>query len=105
MRCNLSARFVVYLLAMTLIGCAVSKEIYLTDGSKGHSISCDGAALGMNTCFEKAGDLCGPRGYDQLNRDGQIIPTGVRGSGVSGNNLGFEDGMAITQSIMIRCRN
>lgn len=87
------------------MGCAVSKETYLPDGTKGYSISCDRAALGINTCFEKAGDLCGSRGYDQLNHDGQIILRGVRGSSASGNNLGFEDSMAITQSIMIRCRN
>ena len=47
-------------------GCAISKKTYLPDGSQGYSISCDGAAVGINVCFEKAGELCGSRGYDIL---------------------------------------
>lgn len=98
-------------LAFALTGCAFSKEIYLPDGTKGHSISCDGAAVGIATCFEKAGDLCGSRGYDQLSREGQIIPMGVSTSSVSGGSAGFQGssfasyGAFNTKSIMIRCRN
>jgi hypothetical protein len=108
MKYKLVARFFTYtLLVYALTGCAFSKETYLPDGSKGYSISCDGAAVGINTCFEKAGDLCGPRGYDQLTREGQIIPMGV----ASSNNSGFQGssfasyGAFNTKSIMIRCRN
>ena len=46
-----------------LTGCAMSKETHLPDGRLGHSISCDGSAVGMNVCFEKAGELCKGRGY------------------------------------------
>ena len=35
-----------------LTGCAMSKETHLPDGRLGHSISCDGSAVGMNVCFE-----------------------------------------------------
>jgi len=99
------------LLTLALVGCAISKETYLPDGTKGHSISCDGSAVGINVCFEKAGDLCGSRGYDLLNREGQIIPMGIGGSSVSGNAAGFQgqsfvsNGSFNTKSIMIRCRN
>jgi hypothetical protein len=98
-------------LAFALTGCAFSKEVYLPDGAKGYSISCDGAAVGIATCFEKAGDLCGSKGYDQLSREGQIIPMGVGTSSVSGSSVGFQGssfasyGAFDTKSIMIRCRN
>lgn len=112
MQNKLSERFLTYsLLAFALAGCAIAKETYLPDGTKGHSISCDGSAVGINVCFEKAGDLCGSRGYDLLSREGQIIPMGVGGSSVSGNAAGFQGqsfvsyGSFNTKSIMIRCRN
>jgi hypothetical protein len=52
----------------------MSKETYLPDGRLGHSISCDGSAVGMNVCFEKAGELCKGRGYDLVSREGQVVP-------------------------------
>lgn len=107
-----NVKFLAYaLLVFAPMGCAISKETYLPDGTKGHSISCDGAAVGINTCFEKAGDLCGSRGYDLLSREGQIIPMGVSSSNISGGNAGFQGqsfisyGAFNTKSIMIGCRN
>lgn len=112
MKYKLEVGFLKYVvLAFALTGCAFSKEIYLPDGTKGHSISCDGAAVGIATCFEKAGDLCGAKGYDQLGREGQVIPMGISTSNVSGSNVGFQGssiasyGAFNTKSIMIRCRN
>jgi hypothetical protein len=112
MKYKLDTRWLKYVsLVFVLTGCAFSKEIYLPDGTKGHSISCDGAAVGIAKCFEKAGDLCGSRGYDQLGREGQIIPMGVGTSNISGNNAGFQGssfatyGAFNTKSIMIRCRD
>lgn len=112
MRSKLNANCLKYaFLVFALTGCAFSKEVYLPDGTKGHSISCDGAAIGIATCFEKAGDLCGSRGYDQLGREGQVIPMGVSTSSVSGSSAGFQGssfgsyGAFNTKSIMIRCRD
>ncbi len=84
-----------------LASCAISKKTYLPDGSEGYSISCDGSAVGINVCFEKAGQLCGARGYDLLNREGQIIPSGY---GIANNQGAFVTyGSFNTKSIMIRC--
>lgn len=75
----------------------------MPDGSKGHSISCDGSAVGINVCFEKAGSICGARGYDILNREGQIVPSGF---GYANQNQAFVNyGAFNTKSIMIRCRD
>jgi hypothetical protein len=85
-----------------LTGCAMSKETYLPDGRLGHSISCDGSAVGMNVCFEKAGELCKGRGYDLVSREGQVVPFGT----ASVNQYG---GSAIvsglnTKSILVACK-
>jgi len=82
-----------------LTGCAIERQAYLPDGTVGHSISCDGAAVGMNVCFEKAGSICGSRGYKLLNRDGQVVY-----SGVAMPNQGYAGfGGFSTKSILIKC--
>lgn len=99
------------LFVATLAGCAIVKETYMADGSKGYSISCDGAAVGINVCFEKAGDLCGASGYDLLTREGQVIPFGVGSASVQGTPAYVKGqsfatyGAFSTKSIMVRCRN
>ena len=73
---------------LLLADCAMSKQTYLPDGRLGHSISCDGAAVGMNYCFEKAGELCQGRGYDLVSREGQIIPYGIASGTASVDSFG-----------------
>lgn len=80
-------------------GCAIAKKTYLPDGSVGHSISCDGAAVGMNVCFEKAGEVCGEKGYKLLNREGQVVY-----SGVAMPNQGYAQfGGFNSKSILVKC--
>lgn len=101
----------VYLLiTFILTSCAISKSTYLPDGKQGHSISCDGAAVGMNVCFEKAGELCGSRGYNVLNREGQVVYSGMNSGSVSVNSIsgqaqsfGFYGGFN-TKSILVQCK-
>lgn len=98
-------------LALFITSCAMVKETYMPDGSKGYSISCDGAGVGINVCFEKAGELCKEAGYDLINRDGQMVPYGIGTSRVSGDYTRFQGqgfvtyGSFNTKSIMIKCRN
>lgn len=95
---------------LTLASCAIVKDTYMPDGSKGYSISCDGAAVGINVCFEKAGDLCGASGYDLITREGQIIPFGVGSASIYGTLSQIQGqsfatyGSFNTKSIMVRCR-
>lgn len=109
--CPLTAKHMTGLLIVLAIGgCAISKDTYLPDGTLGHSISCDGAAVGINVCFEKAGEICGSRGYDLLNREGQVIPMAVGGASLGGNAFGYQgqaygySGAFNSKSIMIRCK-
>lgn len=94
---------VIFAVILTISACAIAKKSYLPDGSEGYSISCDGAAVGINVCFEKAGDLCGARGYDIFSREGQFVPFGF-GSATTGQAF-VTYGSFNTKSIMIRCRN
>ena len=63
--------------AIALGGCASAKEIYTPDGRKGYTVQCPSAGGIQNDwgkCFAKAGEICGARGYDILERssDGSI---------------------------------
>ena len=91
--------YVPLLITLLLTSCAMSKETYLPDGSVGHSISCDGSAVGMNVCFEKAGEICGSKGYKLVNREGQVIY-----SGVALPDQGFAQfGAFNTKGILVKC--
>lgn len=98
-------------LIMAISACAMVSETYMPDGSKGYSISCDGAAVGINVCFEKAGNLCGAVGYDIITREGQIVPYGTASASVQGTATQVQGqsfatyGSFNTKSIMVRCRN
>jgi hypothetical protein len=86
---------------ISLSACATAKKTYLPDGGEGFSISCDGAAVGINVCFEKAGSLCGTAGYNIINREGQIVPYGV--ATASGGQAFVNYGSFNAKSIMIKC--
>ena len=95
---------------MTLTGCAMTSEQYLPDGSKGYGIRCPGAANSINSCFEKAGELCGTRGYEVLNRDGSVIMTSASSANVkvnSGGGYGSANTMPVgwvERNILVRCK-
>ncbi|MBY0484226.1 hypothetical protein [Nitrosomonas sp.] len=106
----MSPRILLIGIIAMLIGCAMSKEMYLPDGSKGYNISCDGSANSMGNCFQKAGELCGSKGYYLLNREGQAIPFGTNVGSASvvlgGGSAGYvaQTGMMVTRSLFIKCK-
>ena len=55
--------------AMTISGCAVSvKPVYGPDGHEAHAITCSALGKDWSHCFEKAGQICGARGYKVWNQ-------------------------------------
>ena len=96
-------RALIVIAALALSGCAMSRETYLPHGRRGHSISCDGAMISMSQCLEKAGQICGSRGYQVFDRSGSVVPVGAI-SGSGGQFNGFMGG-AITRNILIGCGN
>jgi hypothetical protein len=83
--------------ALVLAGCATSRTITGPDGRPVHRISCDGSALSMDMCYEKAGDICGTAGYAVLNADGSATPMLYAGGGT------LIAGAIVKRSLMVRC--
>lgn len=88
-----------------LTGCAMSKEIYLPDGTLGHSISCDGSALSVRHCFEKASQLCGAQGYTVIGQDREGNHYSYGGGSANANSavVTTQSGMMVTRTLMVRC--
>jgi hypothetical protein len=84
--------------AMNLGGCAMASKTYTSDGREGFSIDCSGSALSWGKCYEKAGDLCGARGYDVLEKSGD------QGDTLAANQFGLYGGSVITRSVVIACK-
>lgn len=62
------------ILALQISGCATSRDVRLADGWLTHVVSCGGPLLNMGHCQEKAGAVCGGRGYVVLNKSGGELP-------------------------------
>jgi hypothetical protein len=57
------------LAAIQLSGCAVGvKPVYGPDGQQAHAITCSALGRDWSDCFEKAGQICGTRGYTVWNQ-------------------------------------
>ena len=84
--------------AVLLGGCATSKTIIGQDGKPLHSISCDGSALDVGACYEKAGEICGSLGYDVVNQNGSATPFFFAGRN------SFTAGTMVTRNVLVRCR-
>jgi len=71
-------------LVLPLAGCATSRDVRLADGWLAHVVSCGGPLLNMGHCREKAGELCGGRGYRVVNQVGgesQVSPDAIPSGG------------------------
>ncbi|MEW5771546.1 MAG: hypothetical protein AB1831_14435 [Pseudomonadota bacterium] len=62
------------LLALGVAGCATSRSVRQADGWLTHVVGCGGPFLNMGHCVEKAGEVCGGRGYTVLNAVGGELP-------------------------------
>ena len=85
-------------IATVLSGCATSSKTYTADGKEGYNITCSGSALNWGMCYEKAGQLCGTKGYEVLEKSGD------QGALLSGNQYGLYAGSVINRSMIIKCK-
>jgi uncharacterized protein YceK len=83
---------------VSISGCATASKTHTPDGKEGYNISCSGSALNWCMCYEKAGDLCGAKGYEVLDKSGDS------GSIISGNQFGLYGGSVINRNIIIKCK-
>ena len=83
---------------LALSGCASSAKTYTADGKDGHVLNCSGAARTWGMCFEKAGEICGTRGYVVEQQ------TGDKNSIFTASSTFASGGAFNTRSMMIRCK-
>lgn len=89
---------ILLLIATILGGCATASKTYTADGKEGYNITCSGSALNWGMCYEKAGNLCGSKGYEVLEKSGD------QGALLSGNQYGLYAGSVINRSMIIKCK-
>lgn len=56
-----------------LQGCATASQTYLPDGRQGFNLNCSGTMRNWGECQEKAGEICGSRGYDVISHQGENL--------------------------------
>lgn len=88
-----------FVLAVGLCGCATARQTFTADGKQGYSINCSGAALHWGMCYEKAGELCGTKGYVVLEKSGD------QGSMLMGTQHGLYGVSVMTRSMIISCKD
>lgn len=94
-----------YLLILAVIlglfGCAISSPVHLADGSEGYKISCNGSASSFGVCLEKAGEICGTRGYTLFDKDGSSASFGTANVSQYGGTAQY--GAMVSRYIMLKC--
>lgn len=88
----------IFLFASILSGCATAYRTFTDDGKEGYNINCSGSGLNWGMCYEKAGKICGTKGYTVLQKDGD------QGASLYGNQYGVYAGSQISRSMIIKCK-
>jgi hypothetical protein len=86
------------LMAVLLGGCASARKTYTSGGKEGYILNCSGSASTWGKCYERAGDLCGEKGYDVLEKIGETLTSST------GNMLEQHSGTDINRNLIIKCR-
>jgi hypothetical protein len=84
--------------ALSLVGCAVTKRTFAPDGREAMSINCSGWAMGWDACYKKAGDICRSDGYDVLAVNGET------GSVVTANPQSVFGGTIMNRVMLVACK-
>lgn len=87
------------LMAVLLGGCASSaRRTYTSDGKEGYILNCSGTATTWGKCYERAGDLCGEKGYEVLEKIGETLTSSTS------NILEQHSGTDINRNLIIKCK-
>lgn len=95
MGCAMRMNFYIIFGVLIVLGsCASVEQTFGPDGRIAHAINCsDSRGVDMNACYVKAGEICGSKGYDVINKETDKTLTavlsdyeGLYGSASSENN-------------------
>lgn len=99
---------IMFLLAAGLLsGCAITAQPFVApDGKEAFEISCPGTARSMASCMRKAGEMCGPAGYDILGKEEMVTPWGQSSAYINpyGGSASGMRGVGVARSMYVRCR-
>jgi hypothetical protein len=79
-------------------GCASVRKTHTSDGKEGYILNCSGTASTWGNCYSKAGDLCGEKGYEVLEKIGETLTSS------SGNFLEQHSGTDMNRNLIIKCK-
>ena len=82
---------------LLLAACATSEEIDIAEGHRGYSIDCSADHLNWSLCYEKAGQICGEKGFEILDK------TGGAGVVIAGVQYGVYGESDHNRSMIIKC--
>lgn len=94
----MNIRLTILAAGLVIGGCVVTKQTYGPDGRTAVSMNCSGLAMSWASCYEKAGALCGARGYDVLAVNGET------GAVITANPQGAFGSTVINRTMMIACK-
>lgn len=90
---------------LSLTGCTIAMPTYGPDGREAHVIQCTGAGLTWNNCLQKAGEICGRRGYNVIERNGErVTTTAVAASGTSEGRTVLSASGDSQRTMMVSCK-
>ena len=93
------------LILTTLCGCVRSKPITGPDGTQVYSIECNGIQNTIADCLEKAGEVCGARGYSVLGADKEFSSTATAFyTGNPNNPLAYVPTNRFNRNLLIQCK-
>jgi len=78
-------RYSLLILLLSLTACASASKTYAPDGREAYNLNCSGTARNWGMCNQKAGELCGSKGYDVVTRNGE---QGAMVNGSSDSSIG-----------------
>ena len=85
-------------LVIGLGACASSKEVAIAAGERGYSIDCSGDMLDWSLCYQEAGQICGRKGFEIVDK------TGGTGIVIAGIRYGVYGEPGENRSMIIKCR-
>lgn len=77
-------------------GCVAVGKTYASDGRPGFTLSC---GTQPQNCYKKAGELCGAKGYDVLDK------ADAQSGALAGGGYGLFGAMSSSRTMLIACKN
>jgi hypothetical protein len=88
------------ILAIGLIlgGCVTVTPTFTANGKQGHNIDCSTSLSTWGSCYQKAGEICGAKGYNVIAKEGDTQ------SSLSGGRHGVFGSTEATRTLIIECK-